>query len=234
MRYRYYVVIQDLQGNVVSDADVYVYKAGTNIPVTVYLAENATQGVSVAPQVTSREDGVVLFWLESTEYEYGQRFDLQVVKGSLSFYLNNVPIIIWDVVHAENADKLNGHDGLYYLNRANHIGESPPTAISPQGSGSELDSDKLDGYDGVYYLNRANHTGTQPPETIAPQGSGSGLDSDKLDGYDGVYYLNRANHTGTQPPETIAPQGSGSGLDSDMVDGMHSWDLIFFSIFFGG
>jgi hypothetical protein len=234
MRFRYYVVIQDLQGNVIGGADVYVYKAGTNIPAMVYLAEDATQGTNVLPQVTSREDGVVLFWLDNDDYDYGQHFDLQVVKGSLSFYINNVPIIVWDVVHAENADKLNGHDGSYYLNRANHIGESPPAAISPQGSGSSLDSDKLDGYEGVYYLNRANHTGTQPPETIAPQGSGSGLDADKLDGQHGDYYLARANHTGIQPPSTISPQGEGSGLNSDMVDGLHGLDLMLLSMFFGG
>ena len=186
MRFRYYFVIQDLQGNVIGDADVYVYKAGTNIPAIVYLAENAAQGTDVVPQVTSREDGVVLFWLDNDDYDYGQHFDLQIVKGSLSFYLNNVPIIIWDVVHAANADKLNGYDGSYYLNRANHTGESPPIAISPQGSGSGLDADKLDGHDDVYYLNRANHTGTQPPGTISPQGSGSGLDSDMVDGMHAV------------------------------------------------
>jgi len=221
MRFRFYAVVQDLQGNVVDNASVYVYETGTHVPAVVYFAENATSGVSVVPQTKSGEDGVVSFWLDSNDYSYGQHFDLQFVKESWSSYLDNVSIIVWDAVHAEDSDKLGGHDGSYYLNRANHTGTQPPSTISPQGSESGLDSDKLDGQHGSYYLSRANHTGTQAPSTISPQGSGSGLDSDMLDGQHGTYYLSRANHTGTQPPSTISPQGSGSGLDSDMLDGQH-------------
>ena len=44
-----------------------------------------------------------------------------------------------------DADKLDGQDGSYYLNRANHTGTQTPDTISPQGSGSNLDADKLDG-----------------------------------------------------------------------------------------
>jgi hypothetical protein len=80
-----------------------------------------------------------------------------------------------------NADKLDGQDSNYYLDRANHTGTQLPSTISPQGEGSGLDADKLDGQDGSYYLNRANHTGTQSPDTISPQGSGSGLNADMVD-----------------------------------------------------
>jgi len=231
MRFRFYAVIQDLQGNVVDNASVYVYKAGTHVPAVVYFAENDTSGVSVVPQMMSGEDGVVSFWLDSSDYSYGQHFDLHFVKGAWSSYLDDVSIIVWDAVHAgdtdhavnadhaENSDKLGGQDGSYYLSRANHTGTQPPSTISPQGSGSGLDSDKLDGQHGSYYLSRANHTGTQAPSTISPQGSGSGFDSDMLDGQHGTYYLSRANHTGTQAPSTISPQGSGSGLDADKLDG---------------
>jgi hypothetical protein len=83
--------------------------------------------------------------------------------------------------YASNAGKLNGQDGSYYLNRANHTGAQPPSSISPQGHGSGLNADKLDDQEGSYYLNRANHTGTQPPSTISPQGHGSGLDADTID-----------------------------------------------------
>jgi len=106
--------------------------------------------------------------------------------------------------YASNAGKLDGQDGSYYLNRANHTGTQPPSTISPQGSGSGLDADKLDGQDGSYYLNRANHTGTQPPSTISPQGSGSGLDADTLDTF----------HASLTPgPNVIVPLNGAGILD---------------------
>jgi len=96
---------------------------------------------------------------------------------------------LYDSVNAKyvlfnlDSDKLDGKDGSYYLDRANHTGTQLPNTIAPQGHDSGLDADKLDGQEGSYYLDRANHTGIQPPSTISPQGSGSGLDADKLDGY---------------------------------------------------
>jgi hypothetical protein len=138
------MVVQDLLGNVVDSASVSVYLAGTTTPATVYPTRTSTLGSNVAPQASSAQDGSVVFWLDSNDYSYGQLFDIVVQKGTFSFQLSDVQIIVWDAV---NAVKLDGQDGAYYLNRANHTGTQPPNTISPQGSGSGLDADKVDGYD---------------------------------------------------------------------------------------
>ena len=201
MRFRYYMVVQDLSGNVVDSASVSVYLAGTTTPATVYPTRTSTSGSNVAPQASSAQDGSVVFWLDSNDYSYGQLFDIVVQKGTFSFQLSDVQIIVWDAV---NAVKLDGQDGAYYLNRANHTGTQPPSTISPQGSGSGLNADKLDGQEGSYYLNRANHTGTQPPNTISPQGSGSGLSADNVDGFDASL---------TPGPNIIVPLNASGILD---------------------
>ena len=150
MRFRYYFVVQDLAGNAVENARVYVYLAGTGIPAIVYLTRTSSSGISDVPQLRSLLDGSVTFWLDSDDYSYGQLFDIVVEKDSFSFSLNDVQIIVWDAVNAINAnnasnsDKLNGQDGSYYLNRANHTGTQPPSTISPQGSGSGLNADMVD------------------------------------------------------------------------------------------
>jgi hypothetical protein len=143
MRFRYYFVVQDLQGNVVDGAQVYVYLAGTTVPAIVYLTRESTSGISTVPQLVSGVDGVVLFWLDSGDYEYGQLFDIVVRKDSIAFSMNDVQVIVWDAV---NANRLDGWDGSYYLSRANHTGTQSPDTISPQGSGSGLDADMVDGY----------------------------------------------------------------------------------------
>ena len=143
MRFRYYFVVQDSAGNAVDGASVSVYLAGTSTPAIVYPTKTSNQGNSTVPQLYSRENGSVVFWLDSNDYDYGQLFDIVVQKGTFSWTLNDVEIIVWDVV---NASRLGGYDGSYYLNRANHTGTQPPNTISPQGSGSGLDADMVDGF----------------------------------------------------------------------------------------
>lgn len=145
MRFRYYMVVQDLAGNVVDGASVYVYLAGTSTPAVVYPTRASSEGSNTPPQVSSALDGSVVFWLDSDDYSYGQLFDIVVQKGSFSFQLSDVQIIVWDAVNASNSAKLGGYEGSYYLNRANHAGTQPPSTISPQGSGSGLDADQVDG-----------------------------------------------------------------------------------------
>jgi len=143
MRFRYYMVVQDLSGNVVDSASISVYLAGTSTPAVVYPTRTSNQGNNTPPQVSSSQDGSVVFWLDSNDYNYGQLFDIVVQKDNFSLTLSDVQIIVWDAV---NAVKLDGQDGSYYLDRANHTGTQPPNTISPQGSGSGLDSDTVDKY----------------------------------------------------------------------------------------
>jgi hypothetical protein len=110
MRFRYYFVVQDAQGNVVSNAAVSVYLAGTTTPAVVYATRASSQGNNTAPQLYSRENGSVVFWLDSDDYSYGQLFDIVVQKDSFSFQLSDVQIIVWDVVNADMVDTLHADD----------------------------------------------------------------------------------------------------------------------------
>jgi hypothetical protein len=145
VRYRYYAVVQDVNGNVVNNAEVNVYLAGTNIPATIYLSRTSGVGISTLPQTMSQPDGVVVFWVDNNDYSYMQLFDIVIMKDLVNIQLSDVQIIIWDAVKAGEADRLNGQSGSYYLNRSNHVGTQMPNTISPQGEGSNLNADKVDG-----------------------------------------------------------------------------------------
>jgi len=155
MRFRYYFVAVDLAGNAIEGAAVSVYLAGTTTPATIYLTRTSEQGISEVPQLYSDADGRVEFWVDSDDYDYGQLFKIVVEKEGLSFQVDDVQIIVWDAVKAveaqsavsaQDADKLGGQEGSYYLNRANHTGTQSPDTISPQGSGSGLDADMLESF----------------------------------------------------------------------------------------
>jgi hypothetical protein len=66
--------------------------------------------------------------------------------------------------NVSNADKLDGQDGSYYLNRANHTGTQPPSTISPQGHGSGLDADTVDTF----------HASQTPEPNVIPVAASSG------------------------------------------------------------
>jgi hypothetical protein len=98
-------------------------------------------------------------------------------------------------------------DFAYCLNRANHTGTQAPSTISPQGSGSGLNSDKLDNF-------HASQTPTSNTIPVAksdgkldpgwlPSGSGSG-DADTVDGF----------HASLLPaPNVIVPLDASGILD---------------------
>jgi hypothetical protein len=102
------MVVQDLAGNAIDSASVYVYVAGTSTPAVVYPTRTSSQGSNTPPQVSSALDGSVVFWLDSDDYSYGQLFDIVVQKDDFSFSLSDVQIIVWDAVNASESDKLDG------------------------------------------------------------------------------------------------------------------------------
>jgi len=90
------------------------------------------------------------------------------------------------VKNAENAYKLNGFDGSYYLNRANHTGTQPPSTISPQGDGSGLDADMLDGF---------HASQTPAPNVIVPLDASGVLDLSATYVKSNVYTFRRVDLT---------------------------------------
>jgi hypothetical protein len=90
------------------------------------------------------------------------------------------------VKNAENAYKLNGFDGSYYLNRANHTGTQSPSTISPQGDGSGLDADMLDGF---------HASQTPAPNVIVPLDASGVLDLSATYVKSNVYTFRRVDLT---------------------------------------
>jgi hypothetical protein len=146
MRFRYYFVVQDAQGNVISNAAVSVYLAGTTTPAVVYATRTSSQGSNTPPQLYSRENGSVVFWLDSDDYNYGQLFDIVVQKDDFSFSLNDVQIIVWDAV---NADMVDGY----------HASQTPvPNVIVPLNANGILDLSATYVKSNVYSFRRVDLT----------------------------------------------------------------------------
>lgn len=115
------------------------------------------------------------------------RQGLEVVTGE-SIVLGGVARSTWPT----DADTLDGFDGAFYLNRANHTGTQPWSTLT--GTPTTL----------------AGYGITDPVWTALNDGPGSGMDADLLDGQHGAHYLDRANHTGTQAIATV------SGLQGEL------------------
>lgn len=127
--------------------------------------------------------------------------------------------------YASNADKVDGQDGSYYLNRANHTGTQPPSTISPQGHGSGLNADMLDGYHiapksgwgGIPYIGNDGvmEVGKYIDFHLTPDSTaGFELRLEALDPNNLAINSNKIWHEGND--------GHGSGLDADKVDGFNA------------
>lgn len=92
-RYKFEAVVQAVNGDVISGADVSVYLDGTNAPAKIYLAKDATDYVNNPPQLTSDISGRVVFWVDDRDYTREQRFRIEVVKDAWSYIVDDVDVI---------------------------------------------------------------------------------------------------------------------------------------------
>ena len=89
-RYLYSGCARDGNGNIISSAQINVYRAGTTTAATVYAA--AAGGTSVA-YVASGTDGTFSFYVDDTEYYQSQKFKIIIAKaGYTSSTFDNLAI----------------------------------------------------------------------------------------------------------------------------------------------
>jgi len=90
-RYRYGSVLRDGNGCILESATVSVYLAGTTTAASIY---TASSGGTAVNSVTTDTDGSFEFYVDESDYGYGQLFKL---TGSLTGYtalsIDNVEVI---------------------------------------------------------------------------------------------------------------------------------------------
>lgn len=74
-------VSRDGAGNVISGATVSVYLTGTTTAASVY---TASTGGTAVNSVTSATSGAFTFYVDESDYGYGQLFDLSIAKTGYS------------------------------------------------------------------------------------------------------------------------------------------------------
>jgi len=256
MRYRYYAVVQDLAGNVVSGASVSVYLAGTMTPATVYALPYGGVGNSTPPQLVTGEDGVVEFWLEHSEYSYGQLFKLVIQKGDLTKVIDNVQVINWattpytvDAVGASDgqvvvfdvtSQRLRAGSGVYVTDDGRvGIGVSVPAEVLTVAGnvGIRAGANAFVGTLDNFALSlRTNGVDRVVVTNDGRVGVGTGAPSEALDVVGNVKVSGQVI---LMVGEGVAPLSVNSAvvcenLNADMVDGLHVDDFVALSFFFGG
>jgi hypothetical protein len=199
-RYRYFMVVQDLQGNAISGASVSVYIHGTSNGATVYDSYDDPTGNSTPPQTSSGPDGKVEFWLDSSDYSSPTFFDITITYDSQQAQLVNVPIIAWtaeklatarQISLIGDASGLTSFDGSQdvsittTVNQASKLSTARQISLTGDASGSTSfdgsqdvsisvsvsNSDKTDGY---------HASQTPAANTIPVSGSNGKLDANWL------------------------------------------------------
>lgn len=72
------------------NTEVYVFLAGSNEPAKVYTVATGGTAISTLPQVTSGAIGVASFYVDTTDYDVDQQFDVTVSLIGTNFAWSNV------------------------------------------------------------------------------------------------------------------------------------------------
>jgi len=104
-RYHYWQFIVNQMGQPIENVNVYIFKAGTETPVTIYTSESGSEYISTVPQAITNRAGFFEFWIEGAEeenlaenaYALTQKFKLEwdregIISGRID-NLNIFPIL---------------------------------------------------------------------------------------------------------------------------------------------
>jgi len=94
MRFIYQGRVRDNFGNVVDGQPIYFYLNGTNTAVKIYEDEIGGLPIQTLPQTLSNSVGFFDIWVDDTDYEYTQYFDVVV---------NNIRYKKLDIFNREKA-----------------------------------------------------------------------------------------------------------------------------------
>lgn len=92
-RYRFDRVVRDALGNGVEGAAISIYLSGTNIPAKIYLTPDSMEAISTPPQIMSGAGGIVTFWMDSSDYDYTQRFRFEIDYGVGVLVVDDIEVV---------------------------------------------------------------------------------------------------------------------------------------------
>ena len=93
-RHKFWGYAVDAMGNVIPNAEVSIYLAGTNTPAKVYASRDSTTPITEPPQVRANDEGYFKFWVDDSDYPPTQLFAIVITKnGALICKIPNVQII---------------------------------------------------------------------------------------------------------------------------------------------
>ena len=92
MKHPFFESVQDTNGNVLSNANVYVYLTGTTTPAKVYDVDGNLK--TTAPQMRTNEIGFFYFSVDDSDYNSDQLFDIKITKsGYTDLVIRKVKLI---------------------------------------------------------------------------------------------------------------------------------------------
>lgn len=87
-RYHYWQFLVNQEGQPIRNAEISLYRAGTDVPVFVYESEFGSDGTSTPPQAYTNKAGYFEFWIgddqESEGLPIGEKFKIQWEKENIA------------------------------------------------------------------------------------------------------------------------------------------------------
>ena len=96
-RYHFWQFLINIEGQPIENADIYIYEAGTEIPVIVYTSETGSNTINEAPQLKTNGVGYFSFWVgdykDTHGYQLTQKFKIAWNKDEVtSGVIDNIDI----------------------------------------------------------------------------------------------------------------------------------------------
>lgn len=117
-RLHYYKWLTNQEGQPISNANVYIYLAGTISLVTIYTSETGTVTVDTSPQITTNSLGYFEFWIGDSNdvngYDRTQKFKIKWSRAGVEeSYIDNVSLFSTSIDDVDETDTGSSGDSLH-------------------------------------------------------------------------------------------------------------------------
>ncbi len=85
---------------------VYIYTKFTNQSAKIYTTDTSTTIIQSLPQITTSSNGLVSFWVDTSDYSYNQRFNIEIYDVLNNHYSTLSDVSIFDVQYYDASNPL--------------------------------------------------------------------------------------------------------------------------------